>query len=302
MKRFGCWRDLMLLPGRSAHWGPPRHEEICSIRHRSRLRSRDARWCITSAELSSFVHAIPGHMFDVNVGGTRNIIEACRRAGVVRLVHTSSTVTLGERPGNIGSESTSHRGSFLTQYEESKCEAETLAIEASTAGDLEVVVVNPSSVQGPGRSTGTGKLLLDAVNGKLPLMFDVPFSIVDVDDCARGHALAAARGMTGERYVLSGFTVTAREALDMLSDLTGRRSSVRVLPTWLLRPLGPVADVVGRFVDSVPVCSESVRQMRAGAQYDGSRATRELGLTYRSPRETFTRVLEWFRAEGLTDR
>ena len=101
--------------------------------------------------------------------------------------------------------------------------------------------------------------------------------------------------MAGERYVLSGFTISIGDAIGMLSDLTGRHHRVRLLPTWLLIPMGPVAEVVGRFVTSVPVCTESVRQMRAGARYDGAKATRDLGLDYRTPRETFTRVLEWFR-------
>ncbi len=241
-------------------------------------------------------------MFDVNVGGTRNLIDAARRAGARRVVHTSSAVTLGEQPGTFGLESTVHRGAYLTRYEASKCEAEAIALDASKRGNLEIVVVNPSSVQGPGRSSGTGRILLDAVNGKLPMMFDVPFSIVDVDDCASGHLLAATNGRSGERYVLSGFTLSARDGLNLLAELIGRPTSVRVLPTWTLRPLGPVANVVGRFVKSVPICAESIRQMRSGARYDGSRASRELGLEYRSPRETFTRLLEWFRAEGLTER
>lgn len=237
--------------------------------------------------------------YEVNVDGTRNVIRAARQAGVRRLVYTSSVVTLGESPGGTGSETTVHRGRFYTHYERSKFEAEAVAF--AEAGDVEVVAVNPSSVQGPGRSSGTARILLNALNGRLPVMIDTPISIVDVDDCARGHLLAQEHGVGGERYVLSGFTISTRDAIGLLSELTGRPSRVRLVPTRLLAPMGPVADLLGRFVTSVPVCAESIRQMRAGARYDGSKATRDLGLHYRTPRETFSRLLDWFRSEGLTD-
>lgn len=251
------------------------------------------------AGVVEFCSREPDRMWSVNVDGTRTVIDAATRHGVERVVHTSSTVTLGERAGTVGSESTVHRGRSLTKYEASKSAAESIALGAA---GVDVVAVNPSSVQGPGRSTGTGRILLDAVNGDLPFMVDTSFSIVDVDDCAKGHLLAELHGVPGERYVLSGFTLTAREAVDLLSALTGQTSPVRIIPTWMLALLGPFADLIGRYVDSVPVCSESLRQMRSGARYDGSRATRELGLEYRSAEETFARVLEWFRSEGLTDR
>jgi len=261
---------------------------------------RDCEIVYHAAGKVQFCPRDPTEMFAVNVEGTRTVVAAARQAGVRRLIHTSSTVTLGEQRGSTGSESTEHRGRFLTRYEESKVIAERIAFAES--GSVEVVAVNPASVQGPGRSTGTGRILLDAVNGELPVMVDTTFSIVDVADCAEGHVLAERHGVPGQRYVLSGFTIGVRQALAMLGELTDQAPRVRVLPAWLVAPFGPLADLVGRFIDSVPVCAESLRQMRAGARYDGSRASRDLGLTYHSPQETFNRILEWFRSEGLTER
>ena len=86
-----------------------------------------------------------------------------------------------------------------------------------------------------------------------------------------------------------------------MGDLTGRRYRIRFIPRSLLAPAGAVADTLGKYVDSVPLCRETVNLMRYGASYDGSRARWELGLEYRSPRETFTRALESFREAGLTD-
>lgn len=240
----------------------------------------------------------PHLLYEVNVGGTRNVMRAARRAGVRRVVYTSSVVALGEQPGAVGSESSVHRGWFMTHYERSKYEGEAAAF--AEAGDMEVVAVLPASVQGAGRSRGSGRLLLNLINERYRVMTDSYFSIVDMDDCARGHVLAGERGEPGARYVLSGFTCTVRELTAMLDDMIGRRSRMRFLPKWSLLPLSPAASLLGRFVKSAPVCAETVRLARAGARYDGSRASRELGLAYRTARQTLAQTLDWFRAEGLT--
>ena len=149
--------------------------------------------------------ADPSVLFRVNVDGSRNALRAAAAAGVRRMVFTSSATTLGEAQGSIGDERSAHRGSFLSNYERSKYEAERALLAEQTS--VELVVVNPSSVQGPGRGTGTGKLFLDLINGKIPALVDSRFSMVDIDDCARGHILAESNGVPGERYVLSGFSL-----------------------------------------------------------------------------------------------
>lgn len=240
----------------------------------------------------------PHLLYEANVGGTRNVMRAARQAGARRVVYTSSVVALGEKPGAVGSEDSTHRGWFMTHYERSKYEGEAAAF--AEAGDMEVVAVLPASVQGAGRSGGSGRLLLNLINERYRVMTDSYFSIVDMDDCARGHVLAGERGEPGARYVLSGFTGRVREIADLLDDMIGRTSRIRYLPRWSLRPLTPVAAALGRYVRSAPVCAETVRLARAGARYDGSRAARELGLSYRTVRQTLSQTLDWFRAEGLT--
>ena len=251
------------------------------------------------AGLVSFCPSDPAALYRINVEGTRNVVRAARRAGVRRLIHTSSVAALGERPGTVGNESTRHTGRYASHYARSKHQGELVAF--AEAGDMEVVVVNPSSVQGAGRKTGTGALLLQAVNGRIKVLVDTPISIVDTEDCAQGHIAAEQRGVAGRRYVLSGFTITLRQVSDLLSELTGRRYPIRFLPRPLLAPLGPVADLIGRRIRSVPICRETVHLMRYGARYDGSLAARELLLEYRPARETFAAALDSFREAGLTD-
>lgn len=240
----------------------------------------------------------PARMWRVNVEGTTAMLDASSRAGVTRIVHTSSAVTVGEAKGQVGTETSPHRGYFLSEYERSKTVAERLILH--TDRDIEVVSVNPSSVQGPGRATGTGALLLAAARGRLPFLVDATFSIVDIDDCARGHLAAADRGEPGQRYVLSGHVTTVRDAVGYLTR--ARPGGSR---PWFIRPevvsgLAPVAAAASRaFGRQALLCPESARVLLSGHSYDGSRAQRDLGISYTPLTETFDRTLGWFEGEGL---
>ncbi len=240
----------------------------------------------------------PTEMFRVNVDGTRNVIRACRAMGVRRLVHTSSAATIGEPQGSVGSEETIHRGYFHSNYERSKFEAEQVVM--AEAADLDFVIVNPSSVQGPGRATGTGKLILDVVNGRLPFLVDTRLSIVDIDDCARGHLLAAEHGQRGRRYILNSFSVTMDEALSLLREVTGRVLRVRYLPGGLVAVAAGLAWLPYRLSGRrAPLCPEMVRTLRHGHTCDGSRAANELGLEYTPAAGTLGRLVEWAADQGL---
>jgi dihydroflavonol-4-reductase len=240
-------------------------------------------------------------MQDVNIDGVRNAIAACKRAGVRRLVHTSSAVTLGELRGSIGNEASQHRGWFLSEYERTKFQGEQVLL--SESGSLEVVAVNPSSVQGPGRATGTARIILDVINGRLPFLVKTQVSLVDIEDCSRGHLLAATEGKPGERYVLSGSTIPVEAALDVAAKRLDRELKLRFVPGWLIG-IGvglahPAARLAGR---RLPFCPEMIRVLRFGHRYDGSRAGTELGLKYTPVEETIARTMDWFQSQGLIDQ
>jgi dihydroflavonol-4-reductase len=252
------------------------------------------------AGLNAFCLRDPSPLYRVNVEGSRNVVRAASSAGVRRLVYTSSAATLGEPEGTVGDETTVHRGSFLSHYERSKLEAERAVLELAAKAELDVVCVNPSSVQGPGRTGGTAKLLLDFLNGRLPALVDSRLSLVDIADCTEGHVLAASRGARGERYVLSGATLTVREAIALLSRVSGVHRPVRTLPSVVARALAGAVEAVGRIRRRrPPVCREMVRTLLHGHAYDGSRATRELGLVYTPIEETIRRTLAWYEEQGL---
>lgn len=240
----------------------------------------------------------PSRMWRANVEGSVAILDACERKRVRRLVHTSSAVTIGEEHGTTATETSKHRGHFLSEYERSKTVSERLVLDR--AGKVEVVSVNPSSVQGPGRSTGTGAILLAIARGATPFLVDATISLVDIDDCARGHQLAAEHGVSGERYILSGAVLDIREGVEMINRRLGRRTRPWFVKPGVVTTLAPVAAGVARLAGrSAPLCPESARVLLAGHRYDGSRATRDLGLDYSPLETTLDRTLEWFADEGL---
>jgi len=242
----------------------------------------------------------PFPMIRANVAGAERVVRAAARAGARRVVLTSSAATIGERARELGTEASVHRGSFHSAYERSKWLGERRAKLAAQEAGVELVIVNPSSVQGPGRSNGTARLLITAMDGRVPAIVRTWVSIVDVGDCAAGHVLAAERGEDGERYLLNGASLPVGGLLHEIQRVTGRHRRVLVLPPAALRAAGVAGDLAGRlFRRGVPFCSEAARTLAQGHRYDGSRATRELGLAYTPLEETLRRTLAWYVDRGL---
>ncbi len=242
----------------------------------------------------------PVPMQAVNASGPEVAVRAAHAAGVTRVVHTSSAATIGEAPGTVGTEASPHRGWYLSTYERTKTEGERAALAAARALGQDVVCVNPSSVQGPGRTGGTARFLLAFLDGRLKVFVPTNISLVDIDDCVEGHLLAASRGVAGERYLLSGMALTMTEALALAGSVAGVERQPRLLPRAVATVGAAVVERGFRLARRhPPVCREMVRTLLHGHRYDGSRATRELGLTYTEPRETLRKTVEWARAEGL---
>jgi len=242
----------------------------------------------------------PRPMLRTNIEGSATVVRAAAAAGVAKVVYTSSASAIGEPHGTVGREDSAHRGTYLSNYERSKRLAEARVFETAAEVGVEVVAVNPSSVQGPSRASGSARLLLDVVNGRLPFLVDTTISIVDIDDCSEGHLLAEARGVPGERYLLSGASLTIREAVALLRHAWGAPERVRFAPGWVASAGAAILDAGARVIGrEAPVCLESVRTLRHGHRYDGSKATRELGLAYTPIEETVRRTLAWCAEQGL---
>jgi dihydroflavonol-4-reductase len=252
------------------------------------------------AGVNSLCVADPRPMERANVDGAFAAVRAAARAGVPRLVHTSSAATIGEAAGTIANEWTPHRGSFLSTYERTKTEGERVALAAAAQTGQDVVLVNPSSVQGPGRAGGTGRFLLAFLDGRLKVFVKTYVSLVDIQDCVEGHLLAAERGQPGERYLLSGIRMSIAEAASLAADLAGVQRRPRLVPRAVAATAGTAVEYAFRLRGrQPPVCREMVRTLLHGHRYDGSRAERELGLSYTPAAETLRRTIDWAKAEGL---
>jgi dihydroflavonol-4-reductase len=266
---------------------------------------RAARGCEVAyhaAGMNGFCMRDPGPMRTTNVAGTENVVAACGRAGVRRIVYTSSAAAIGEAPGVTATEDTPHRGWFLSKYERSKYEAERAAVREAERHSLELVCVNPASVQGPGRTGGTARLILDYANGRLRTLVRSRFSLVDADDCSEGHLLAEARGRAGSRYLLSGVCVTTDEAVATLARITGIERRAVTLPRPVALAAADAAAAVARVRGRRPkLCREMVATLLHGHAYDGSRAADELGLRYRSFDDMVRRTLAWYVDQGMVN-
>jgi dihydroflavonol-4-reductase len=259
-----------------------------------------ARLVYNVAGVNELCSADPSAMYRANVDGAVAVVRAAAQAGVPRVVHTSSAASLGEVTGTVGSEASPHRGWFLSDYERSKHDGEAAVFGAARDHGVEAVCVNPSSVQGPGRASGTGRILLALIDGRLNVFLDTHLSLVDIADCVQGHLLAAERGRPGQRYLLNGIRLTMREALAMIARVVGVERHPRILRPWVARTAGVVVEVPFRLAHRrAPLCRQMVRTLLHAHRYDGTRAARELGLVYTPPEDTLRRLVRWAVDEGL---
>jgi dihydroflavonol-4-reductase len=255
------------------------------------------------AGINSHCPPDPKLLLRVNALGPELVVRAAARAGVRRVVYTSSAASVGEPHGTVADERTVHRGSYLSVYDRSKHEGEQAAFATAHREGVEVVAICPSSVQGPGRKTGNGKLIVDYINGKLPVFVDTYVSVVDIADTAEAHILAAERGHAGARYILNGATITSGEALDLVAEIAGVRHRVRIVPPVVAMSAGGALEAAYALRGRVPsLCRARIRTWLHGHRYDGSLATRELGLVYTPVEETFRRTIAWAAEEGLVER
>ncbi len=244
----------------------------------------------------------PRTMYRANVDGTRNLLEAAQRAGVKRIVYTSSVACIGlPADGSPGAEDTPvSLEAMVGHYKRSKFLAERVALEAAAAG-APVVIVNPAAPVGPRdlKPTPTGQVVLDAALGRTPAYIDTGLNIVHVDDVAAGHVLAFHRGRIGERYILGGENLPLRDILVEITRLAGRAPPRLKLPHGVVLPIAYVAEGWARLSGKpTRVTVDSVRMARKRMYFSSDKAARELGYGFRPAALAFADALEWFRAEG----
>jgi dihydroflavonol-4-reductase len=244
----------------------------------------------------------PQQLYQTNVEGTRNILEASRQAGVRRVVYTSSVGTVGiPADGSPGNEDTPVGvADMIGHYKRSKFLAEEVARESARSG-APVVIVNPSTPIGPGdvKPTPTGQMVLDAAAGRTPAYVDTGLNIVHVDDVAAGHLLAFERGRPGERYILGGQDMSLKDILARIAGIVGRKPPSIRLSTGVVLPIAYVAEAVARITGRPGrITVESVRMARKRMFFSSEKARRELGYAWREPNEALRDAITWLREQG----
>jgi dihydroflavonol-4-reductase len=229
----------------------------------------------------------------VNAVAPRIVVECAAEVGVPRVVVTSSVGALGPAAGRPADESSAYpeRGTGML-YPDAKYEGERAALAAGDRLGVEVVAVNPAYVLGvpvnrslPGETST--RVVSNYLRGRLPAIVDSFTNIVDVEDVAAGHLLAAERGKPGERYVLGGQNIRWSDVIERVAKISGRHHPLIVLPPELARAANALARAgVGGFV-------EGIRLMSPDWRYSSAKAKREIGYDPRSAGETLTRTVDW---------
>lgn len=244
----------------------------------------------------------PDEMYRINVDGTRNILEAALVRGLSRVVYTSSVGTLGNPgDGRPGSEDTPvTMADMVGHYKKSKFLAEREA-ESFLGRGLPLVIVNPSTPVGPLdiKPTPTGRIIVDFLNRRMPAYLDTGLNIIAVEDCARGHLLAAEKGQVGRSYILGNTNLTLREIFAHLERITGLPAPKVRLPYTPILLAAYVNEGIAKLTGREPLIPLAGVQMAAKFMYfDSSRAVRELGLPQTPVTEALQRAVEWFRRNG----
>jgi dihydroflavonol-4-reductase len=244
----------------------------------------------------------PQEIYDANVTGTRNLLEAASRAGVRRIVVTSSVATIAvDRGDTLPNETTETRlEEMIGHYKRSKFLAEKEALKAAREG-MPVVVVNPTTPVGPGdwKPTPTGRIIVDFLNGRMPAYVEAGLNWVPVEDVALGHWIAAERGRVGERYILGGRNMLLKEVLDILAKISGRPSPRVRLPHAFAMAAGYADHVFSRMLNRQPrIPLEGVRMARHKMFVDCSKAADELGFKASPVEAALERAVTWYEQNG----
>lgn len=242
----------------------------------------------------------------VNVGGTRNVVDACLRCGVSRLVHFSSIEAFSdERPDAVIDETHPKAdGPDTLPYARSKVAGEK-AVRQGIARGLDAVIVNPTAIVGPHDYRGgpMSEALVRLASGTLPFLVDGGFNWVDVRDVAEGAIRAAEKGPTGAQYILSGHWASLRELAVLLEEITGMPAPHWTAPMWLARAGAPFITAYSHLTGQRALyTSASLRPLCGYRRVSHARAAHDLGYRPRPFPETIAETVRWLEEQGYFER
>lgn len=282
----------------------PVEHRVGDVRDVGSLREA-MRGCDTvfhTAAIVSFWRPLHQLQYEVNVGGTRNVVDACLKENIERLVHTSSIAAIGHpTSGMLADEITPFNWQHVESgYKNSKHMAEQ-EIKRGVERGLNAVMVNPAVVIGPGDIHFNGGKIIRSVKRHQALFYiKGGMNIVFVEDVVRGHISAAVKGKTGERYILGGENLTHKQAFQMTAQVVGGVIPRIRMPISVLRVAAKLFDAAGTLLKREPMVTSELF-FGAGLQnwYSSEKAQRELGYTITPFREALEKTYRWYREKQL---
>ena len=254
------------------------------------------------AGIISIVSGKSDLLHQVNVMGTRNVVEACLKSDVRRLVYTSSIHAFVEpHHGTVIDERLPiDPDKVIGEYAKSKAQA-TLEVLKGVKQGLEAVIVFPTGVIGPYdyKISEMGGLVIDFVKGKISAYIDGAYDFVDVRDVVIGHILACEKGRKGEGYILSGERITVRELFLMLEEVTGVKAPSFKIPLWLTRIITAFTPLYYTLTNTKPrLTNYSIQTLNSNSLISCEKARYELGYSPRPIIETIKDSIQWFKETG----
>jgi dihydroflavonol-4-reductase len=260
----------------------------------------------TVYHLAGRVSIMPGGnklMNEINLQGTRNVLKACRKVKVKKLIFTSTIHALEEPPeGTVISENMPYdTGTIRGEYDRSKANASIEVIEEAKKG-LHTVVLCPTGIIGPydWKISAISRTLIDYYNGKMKIGVDGAYDFVDVRDVAMGHILAASKAKPGDNYILSGERVTMRRMFGILEELTGVKSPSIYLPVGIAKAYCFFTPAYYRFTGKEPrYTNYTLATIQSNSYISHKKADKLLGYKPRTARESMRDAFEWLRESGF---
>jgi dihydroflavonol-4-reductase len=240
-------------------------------------------------------------IYDSNVGGTKNLLDTARRAGVTQFIYTSTVATIAvDRPEPPDEFTDAKLAEMVGHYKRSKWQAEREVLDAAKNG-FPAIVAMPTTPVGPWdwKPTPTGKIILDFLNGKMPGYVKTGLNFVGVEECAAGHLLVSSNGKIGERYLLGGENLTLKELLDALSKITGLPAPKLKIPHGVALGVAYAETVFSRLFGREPqIPVEGVKIAQHMMFVNATRAQKELGFKPGPVSAALERAVCWYEANG----
>jgi dihydroflavonol-4-reductase len=240
-------------------------------------------------------------IYDSNVGGTKNLLEAAKRSAVEQFIYTSTVATIAvDRPEHPNELTDAKLDEMVGHYKRSKWLAEREVLQAAKQG-FPALVAMPTTPVGPWdwKPTPTGKIILDFLNGKMPGYVETGLNFVGVEECAAGHILVSEKGVIGERYLLGAENLTLKGVLDILSEITGLPAPSLKIPHGLALGVAYAETAFSRLIGREPqIPVEGVKIAQHMMFVDCARAKRELAFQAGPVAAAFERAVRWYEANG----